>query len=630
MKRRHLFFAVMGLFCGTQMGHGQTRAPGEMIWSFATEGALISSPAVAANGTIYVGSDDRKLYAINPDGSLKWSFLAGSLVESSPMIGPDGTIYVGSNDRKLYAINPDGTKKWEYRTGDQIFSSPAIGSDGTVYVGSLDHRVYAIDSEGFLLWYFTTPAEVRASPSVTTNGTIYVGAGTNFFAINPDGTQNWVFAASNVFYSSAAIASDGTIYVGCTDKKLYALTSAGAEKWESKTSEAIYGSPSIGPDGIVYAGSYDNKLYAIRTNSFQKWTFTTGGDVHSSAAIGEDGTIYIGSNDRKLYSISGNGTMNWSFVADKAIRGSPAIAPDGTVYVGSDDGNLYAIQGAGRLARTSWPMFRHDLGHRGRLGATNASPVLDPVPDQTVAEGQPLQVALTASDPDGDGLTFSLDAGAPAGVTISTNGILDWIPTEAQGPGDYNFTARVTDDGSPNMSDFRAVKVSVLEVNSAPVLASISNLVVSANTFISFHVLATDADLPANSLTFSLDGNAPAGAAINPSSGLFTWQPGNDEVGRTNDIFVRVNDNPSPSLSDAKSFSITIFPRLGISRLNSGLSLFWKGVEGMTYQVQYTSNLSDVLWNDLNTPVQSDGVMFTQLDSTIGSAAQRFYRINLR
>ena len=80
-------------------------------------------------------------------GTLKWRYKTGNLIESSPAISEDGTIYVGSYDDYLYAINPDGTPKWRYQTGNNVESSPAIGSDGTVYVGSWDHYLYAIYSE---------------------------------------------------------------------------------------------------------------------------------------------------------------------------------------------------------------------------------------------------------------------------------------------------------------------------------------------------------------------------------------------------------------------------------------------------------------------------------------------------
>ena len=77
----------------------------------------MSSPAIAANGTIYIGSEDYNLYAVNPDGSQQWAFPTGNLIDSSPAIGADGTIYVGSYDGNLYAVNPDGTQKWAFATG---------------------------------------------------------------------------------------------------------------------------------------------------------------------------------------------------------------------------------------------------------------------------------------------------------------------------------------------------------------------------------------------------------------------------------------------------------------------------------------------------------------------------------
>ena len=80
-----------------------------------------------------------------------WEFETGDKVTSSPAIGSDGTVYVGSWDKKLCAINgKTGVKLWEFTTGDFVTSSTAIGPDGTVYIGSHDKKVYAIktDSKG--------------------------------------------------------------------------------------------------------------------------------------------------------------------------------------------------------------------------------------------------------------------------------------------------------------------------------------------------------------------------------------------------------------------------------------------------------------------------------------------------
>jgi Leucine-rich repeat (LRR) protein len=114
-----------------------------------------SSPAIGSDGTVYVGSEDNKLYALSGKSGVKlWEFETGSYVVSSPAIGSDGTVYVGSGNSKLYAINDkSGVKVWEFETGsllDSVTSSPAIGSDGTVYVGTFDGKLYAIktDSKG--------------------------------------------------------------------------------------------------------------------------------------------------------------------------------------------------------------------------------------------------------------------------------------------------------------------------------------------------------------------------------------------------------------------------------------------------------------------------------------------------
>ena len=87
-------------------------------WDFEIGDAGPSSPAIDSDGTIYVGSNDHRLYALKPDGTKKWEFATGGKVQSSPAIASDGTIYFGSLDNKLYAVKPNGTKKWEFATGD--------------------------------------------------------------------------------------------------------------------------------------------------------------------------------------------------------------------------------------------------------------------------------------------------------------------------------------------------------------------------------------------------------------------------------------------------------------------------------------------------------------------------------
>jgi hypothetical protein len=140
-----------------------------------------------------------------------------------------------------------------------------------------------------------------------------------------------------------------------------------------------------------------------------------------------------------------------------------------------------------------------------------------------------LTFTATATDEDIPTLTYSLADGisgsVPPGASINaTSGLFSWTPTEAQGPGDYTFDVVVTDNEPTPLTDFETITVTVNEVNVAPVLDAIGAQSVAQEVELAFTITANDADLPANTLTFSLDAGAPTGASITPG-GDFTWTP---------------------------------------------------------------------------------------------------------
>src|SRR6185436_6942543 len=143
------------------------------------------------------------------------------------------------------------------------------------------------------------------------------------------------------------------------------------------------------------------------------------------------------------------------------------------------------------------------------------------------------------SDVPAQTLTFSL-VGAPAGATINgSTGAFSWTPTEAQGPGNYPFTVRVS-DGVAN-SD-ASITLTVTEVNVAPAIANVpASATIPEMAPYTFTATATDADLPAQTLTFSLVG-APTGAAIDGTTGAFSWTPTEAQGPGNYPFTVRVSD----------------------------------------------------------------------------------------
>ncbi len=155
-----------------------------------------------------------------------------------------------------------------------------------------------------------------------------------------------------------------------------------------------------------------------------------------------------------------------------------------------------------------------------------------------------LTVTNTASDPDlpGDTLTYSLLV-APTNATISTSGVITWTPTEAQGPATNIIQTRVVDSGA--LSATNTFTVVVNESNRPPVLPAQPNRTILALTTLTVTNTATDPDLPANTLTYSLS-VGPTNAAINTSTGVITWTPTQAQDGTTNTFTTIVTDsNPS-------------------------------------------------------------------------------------
>jgi outer membrane protein assembly factor BamB len=341
-------------FHANAMNTGQgagSGAVGVLKWSFKTGDQVSCSPAIGVDGTVYIGSYDHNVYALDgATGTKKWSFTTGDWVISSPAIGSNGLVYVSSWDHSLYALDgASGALKWSYAMTDRSESPPAIGPDGTVYVGCDDGNLYAVaGSTGDLIWSFKTGGKIRASPAIGKNGSIYFGsADHNLYAVNGlTGKLNWSFEAGDAVWPASAIGADGTVYVGSNDYKEYALDGAtGSMKWSFATNGFVLSSAAIGQDGTVYFGSQGNNLYAVNgASGVLKWVFNTSNSVQSSPTLGSDGTVYVGCYDEKLYSIDGTtGAVNWSYPTAAEIVSSPSIGADGTVYVGSLDGTLYAM-----------------------------------------------------------------------------------------------------------------------------------------------------------------------------------------------------------------------------------------------------------------------------------------------
>jgi outer membrane protein assembly factor BamB len=346
---------------------------GTLKWTFTTGGPIHSSPAVV-NGTIYFGSRDGYIYALDATtGEKLWAFKTGSWVESSPAV-VGGVVYCGSNDGSLYALDAaTGEKIWSFAMPLGARSSPAV-ADGVVYIGCDDGNLYAVDAaSGLELWHSSTGNAIYCSPAVA-KGIVLVGSVDNlFYSFNAKtGGVRLQFDAQVPVYSSPAI-KDGVAYF--TDSwGLFMAMDVTAKNWwlENKLREYwtilyAYGllpkpsphsgflwgitlghnvrsvsSPSIAGD-YAYLGSSTNLVCIDLIAQQVHWTFHTNDDVVSSPAVA-DGVVYVGSQDGSFYAVDAStGEILWEYVTGDMITSSPVVY-HGMVYIGSHDGKLYAFE----------------------------------------------------------------------------------------------------------------------------------------------------------------------------------------------------------------------------------------------------------------------------------------------
>ena len=202
--------------------------------------------------------------------------------------------------------------------------------------------------------------------------------------------------------------------------------------------------------------------------------------------------------------------------------------------------------------------------------AGNNAPVLDPMANPTISETYGVSFTVTASDPDSDGLTFSV-SDAPDGATFDdTTGRFTWTPTDEQGPGVYTMTVMVTDDGAPLLSDSMPVVITVLDVP----LAFGQEITTDEDQAVDFTLFGLSAH---DSITYNL-ATIPVHGTVSGSAPDLTYMPEADYAGSDSFTFqvsdglvastlatVTITVNPINEAPTAVEQSLTVQEDTGIT-----------------------------------------------------------------
>lgn len=331
----------------------------------------IRSTPVSAGDTMYVGSDNWHLFALDrKTGSPRWSFQADAAVASKPAVAGD-LVFFTTKRGTLFAVYQhqhqlEGKEAWRFNSNaktmklygggwDYFISSPVIAVDLVIF-GSGDNHIYALHYEkGSLVWKYDTGAAIRSTPALDAKKqTVFCGTlGGELLALNvKSGKVKWKFKTTgNKYFPKGELLFEplvykNTVYVGSRDATFYAINAAnGTLLWKVSDQKGAWYTTAAAADDTVFAASSDGHYVQALDYSTgkEKWKFHAEDLIFSTPFIYE-GVLYVGSHDGYVYALDARtGKLEWRQQVGDDVLGS-AIVDKNMLVIGCDDGILYGLR----------------------------------------------------------------------------------------------------------------------------------------------------------------------------------------------------------------------------------------------------------------------------------------------
>ena len=348
-----------------------------VIWSMRSDAEVLANMETS-NNTIFAGSFDGKLYALDTAGQELWNFDTGYPVKSATLI--HGDLAVISSGNRLFGINiGTGDLQWKHEpsestnTGyivqfdffDMKDSSPIRNGD-IAYYGNQFGSIHGVNmNSGNQVFYYNTGNNfrIRIRPLIE-DGVIYFGdRGGNVYAVSLQ-TQQLIWSTSvfgNISDNRGAIIGEMTIsqdrlFFGSKIGQFLAINkNTGETDWiySNPTGSWISGTPVI-HDGVVYVGeSFGQRLIAFDENfGHILWAYNSFQEIYNAVAIYQENIILL-TGDAQSNNRSGRGTgtihvLDFSGNLQNKIAGpgslftNPEIMDD-RIYFGSRDKRIYCM-----------------------------------------------------------------------------------------------------------------------------------------------------------------------------------------------------------------------------------------------------------------------------------------------
>ena len=276
---------TLRLHCCDGYLHCLEAATGKQVWPPANVGEPLgyAVPIVDRDGNTWVSSHDGGLAKVDYQGRIQSPpFFRSRQKFDSPAVVADGVLYVGSELGYLFAIDlggDRGTNQWN-QASDQGFvgiirSAPLVASDKTIVVAGQDECLYGVAPAGALVWKTQMPGQILGSPVADRNGHIYLG-----LCQAPRDPR------------TGAPDSRGALV--CIDGNSHKV------RWEYRTAAPVESTPVIGDDDLICFGDNAGVIHAVNFSGKAQWTADVGSPVRSAGTFVAPKRLAFGLDDESL------------------------------------------------------------------------------------------------------------------------------------------------------------------------------------------------------------------------------------------------------------------------------------------------------------------------------------------
>ena len=326
---------------------------------FADKSGFSGGPAVGADGTFFILSNEGSLYALNSDGEIEWQAALPEGGVGGPVVGKEGEIYVVDKGGGLSAYSPEGEPIWRSQTeaGLRGIAGPILGPEGNIFytVGTAGRgSVQAVSAQGESLWL--TPVETDLfyrSPEINATGDLV------FF-------QDEILNARDGSPVDPDLPFEVDLHFAGKDGNNYLLAEGTLASWEYEGSTIVISdervlSPrsepinaGVTPEGVVWMLYYDEVYWFSADGGALGVSSLSSGWMDYFANIDRDFTVYAcGRDDPRRFGANGtcfafspgSKVPIWEAVlSDMRDEFNGSILAPGELYISTEQGQIYLIE----------------------------------------------------------------------------------------------------------------------------------------------------------------------------------------------------------------------------------------------------------------------------------------------